>query len=101
MKQNLLKTNFLYRTWEGFPNIICFCIRMDRPVDGPALSLAVQESAVQTPTPGVTAIRLYAYGRELMVADGFTLYVGDKPVEITAVLEPDVPNAQVGWTFSN
>ena len=55
----------------------------------------------KTPTPGVTSIRLYAYGRELMVADGFTLYVGDKPVEITAVLEPDVPNAQVGWTFSN
>ena len=47
VKQNLLKTNFLYRTWEGFPNIICFCIRMDRPVDGPALSLAVQESAVR------------------------------------------------------
>jgi hypothetical protein len=67
----------------------------------PTSAAAVTASPVKTPTPGVTAIRLYAYGRELMVADGFTLYVGDKPVEITAVLEPDVPNVPVGWTFSD
>jgi len=67
----------------------------------PTPAAAVTASPVKTPTPGVTAIRLYAYGRELMVADGFTLYVGDKPVEITAVLEPDVPNVPVGWTFSD
>ena len=79
------------------------------PTPAPAPTQAVQPtpaaaaaaSPVKTPTPGVTAIRLYAYGRELMVADGFTLYVGDKPVEITAVLEPDVPNVPVGWTFSD
>ena len=67
----------------------------------PAPVAAATAPPVKTPTPGVTAIRLYAYGRELMVADGFTLYVGDGPVEITAVLEPDVQNVPVGWTISN
>ena len=46
----------------------------------------VQTAAEPTPdpTPELTAIRMYAYGRQLD-ADGITLYVGDKPSgEITS-----------------
>ena len=43
---------------------------------------------------------LYAYGRELN-ADGITLYVGDKPVEIYVDLEPKGLNYPVEWSFSN
>ena len=57
-------------------------------------------SAAPTPAPELTAIRLYAYGRELN-ADGITLYVGDKPVEIYADLEPEGLNYPVEWSFSN
>ena len=52
------------------------------------------------PTPEITAIRLYAYGRQLD-ADGITLYVGDKPVEIYLDLEPEGLNLPVEWSFSN
>jgi len=59
-------------------------------------------STPPTPTPAteLTAIRLYAYGRELN-ADGITLYVGDKPVEIYLDLEPEGLNYPVEWSFSN
>ena len=53
-----------------------------------------------TPTPTVTAIHLYAYGRELDEA-GFTLHVGDDPVELTAMIEPIDAHLPVGWTFSD
>ena len=52
------------------------------------------------PTPEITAIRLYAYGRQLD-ADGITLYVGDKPVEIYLDLEPEGLHLPVEWSFSN
>ena len=52
------------------------------------------------PTPELTAIRMYAYGRQLD-ADGITLYVGDKPVEIYLDLEPKGLNFPVEWSFSN
>ena len=58
-----------------------------------------QESTA-APAPELTAIRLYAYGRELN-ADGITLYVGDKPVEIYVDLEPKGLNYPVEWSFSN
>ena len=59
-------------------------------------------SAIPTPAPApeLTAIRLYAFGRELN-ADGITLYVGDKPVEIYVDLEPEGLNFPVEWSFSN
>ena len=63
---------------------------------------AVPSSTAPTPapTPEITAIRLYAYGRQLD-ADGITLYVGDKPVEIYLDLEPEGLNLPVEWSFSN
>jgi len=60
----------------------------------------VSAAPTPTPAPELTAIRLYAYGRELN-ADGITLYVGDKPVEIYADLEPEGLNYPVEWSFSN
>ena len=36
-----------------------------------------------------------------MNADGITLYVGDKPVEIYVDLEPEGLNYPVKWSFSN
>ena len=73
----------------------CSCDSASDPV-------LVQTSAEPTPdpTPELTAIRMYAYGRQLD-ADGITLYVGDKPVEIYLDLEPEGLNLPVEWSFSN
>ena len=60
----------------------------------------VSAAPTPTPVPDLTAIRLYAYGRELN-ADGITLYVGDKPVEIYVDLEPKGLNYPVEWSFGN
>ena len=70
------------------------------PKPTPDTTVAVTAAPTPTPTPPITAIRLYSYGREL--DDGvFTMYVGDKPVELTAAIEPDGLNLPVGWTFSD
>ena len=79
MKQNLLKTNFLYRTWEGFPNVICFCVRMDRPVDGLALSRAVQESAARYP---YFCIRVERHG------EMYSFFPNDAPIPVLWGKEP-------------
>lgn len=73
MKQNLLKTNFLYRTWEGFPNVIRFCFRMDRPVDGQTLYRAVQESVIRYP---YFCIRVERHGEE------YSFFNNDAPVPV-------------------
>ena len=66
------------------------------PTPAPVVSAA----PTPTPTPAITAIRLYAYGRQLD-EDGITLYVGDKPVEIYADIEPEGAGVPVEWSFSN
>ena len=53
-----------------------------------------------TPTPEITSIKLYAFGRELD-ADGFTAYVGDKPFSISVELEPQIRYAPVSWFISD
>lgn len=72
------------------------------PTEEPAVTVTATPAPTptSTPTPPITAIRLYAYGRELD-AGGFTLYVGDKPVELTAEIEPAELNLPIGWTFSD
>ena len=79
MKQNLLKTNFLYRTWEAFPNVMRFRVRMDRPVDGQALSLAVQESASRYP---YFCIRVERHGEE------YGFFPNDAPIPVLRGMEP-------------
>lgn len=70
------------------------------PTTQPTAAPVVSAAPAPTPAPELTAIRLYAYGRELY-ADGITLYIGDKPVEIYADLEPKGLNYPVEWSFSN
>ena len=72
----------------------------DEPTPEPTAAPVVSAAPTPSPAPELTAIRLYAYGRELN-ADGITLYVGDKPVEIYADLEPEGLNYPVEWSFSN
>ena len=70
------------------------------PTPQPTIAAVASSAPTPTPEPELTAIRLYAYGRELN-ADGITLYVGDKPVEIYVDLEPKGLNYPVVWSFSN
>ena len=49
MKQNLLQSNFLYRTWDGFSHTIRFAFRMDHPVREEEFRSAVQKSAERYP----------------------------------------------------
>ena len=70
------------------------------PTPQPTIAAVASSAPTPTPEPELTAIRLYAYGRELN-ADGITLYVGDKPVEIYVDLEPKGLNYPVEWSFSN
>ena len=57
-------------------------------------------STEPTPTPEIKSITLYAFGGELP-ADGFTMYVGDKAITLTAVVEPKMDRPPVSWSFSN
>lgn len=70
------------------------------PESTPTATPATTPTPTPTPAPEITAIRLYAFGRELD-ADGITLYVGDKPVELYAGIEPEGLNYPVEWSFSN
>ena len=70
------------------------------PTPEPTVAPVISAAPTPTPAPELTAIRLYAFGRELN-ADGITLYVGDKPVEIYVDLEPKGLNYPVEWSFSN
>ncbi len=70
------------------------------PEPAAAVTVSPPPTPTPTPTPTVTAIRLYSFGRELD-AGGITLYVGDKPVELSAVIEPADAKLPVGWTFSD
>lgn len=79
MKQNLLKTNFLYRTWESFPNVIRFCFRMDRPIDGQMLCHAVQESIARYP---YFCIRVERHGEE------YSFFHNDSPVPVFQGQDP-------------
>ena len=51
-------------------------------------------------TPAVTALHLYAAGGELG-ADGFTCYVGDKPLQLSLEIEPTLIHPPVYWTLSD
>ena len=57
-------------------------------------------ASTPSPTPTVTSIRLYAFGRELD-ADGFTAYVGDKAFTLTVEVEPEIKNPAVSWSITD
>ena len=79
MKQNLLQTNFLYRTWDGFPHVIRFRFRMDRTVDGDALRCAVQESAARYP---------YFCFRVERQGESYRFFHNDAPIPVFRGEEP-------------
>ena len=70
------------------------------PTPEPTLVPTVSATPTPTPPPSITAIRLYAFGRQLDDG-GITLYVGDKPVELYADIEPAGSGLPVEWSFSN
>ena len=70
------------------------------PTPEPTPEPIATATAAPTPTPPITAIRLYAYGREIDDG-GITLYIGDNPTELTAAIEPDGLVLPIGWTFSD
>jgi hypothetical protein len=57
-------------------------------------------STAPTPTPAIGSLRLYAAGGELG-EDGFTMYVEDRPLEITAVMEPKLTRPPIYWSVSD
>ena len=75
-----------------------------RPVaeeTGPKVTfIAARPSAAPTPTPAVSSLRLYAFGGELG-ADGFTTYVEDRAIEISAELEPKLSRPPIYWSVSD
>ena len=57
-------------------------------------------SAEPTPPPPITGFRLTAYGRELG-PDGFTTFVGDKPVVLSLEIVPYMSHPPVDWSVSD
>ncbi|MBQ9663326.1 MAG: hypothetical protein IJV40_09270 [Oscillospiraceae bacterium] len=70
------------------------------PEPTPTAAPVVPTAPTPAPKPEITAIRLYAFGRELDDG-GITLYVGDRPVELYADIEPAGTGLSVEWSFSN
>ncbi|MCR5088023.1 MAG: hypothetical protein K6C08_00745 [Oscillospiraceae bacterium] len=50
--------------------------------------------------PDITSIRLFAYGSD-RTDEGFTAYVGDKPITLSVELEPAIDQPPVSWSISN
>ena len=76
----------------------------DKPELTPESTSKVIVVPARTPgptiTPTVSSIRLYAAGAELGT-DGFTMYVGDKALKLTAEVEPKMVHPPVYWSFSD
>ena len=76
----------------------------DKPAATPEPTSKVIVVPARTPgptvTPAITSIRLYALGAELG-QDGFTAYVGEKALTLTAEIEPKLVNPPVYWSFSD
>ena len=76
----------------------------DKPVVTPEPTSKITIVPARTPgptiTPTVSSIRLYAAGAELGT-DGFTMYVGDKALKLTAEVEPKMVHPPVYWSFSD
>ncbi len=68
------------------------------PPKGTALS--APPSAAPKAEQKVTSIRIFAYGSE-RTEDGFTAYVGDKPITLSVELEPNIDQPTVYWSLSN
>ena len=77
----------------------------DKPEVTPEPSAKVIVVPARTPgvaaTPSIDSIRLYAFGGEIG-PDGFTAYVGDKAITLTAEVNPSqLINPPVYWSCSD
>ena len=76
----------------------------DRPEATPEPTSKVIVVPARTPgpvnTPTVSALHLYAAGGELG-ADGFTCYVGDRPLKLNLEIEPKLIHPPVYWSLSD
>ena len=69
--------------------------------DAPKVTyIPARPSVAPTATPTVNSLKLLAYGSEL-TSDGFTTYVGDKTIVISADIEPKLNHPPVSWTVSD
>lgn len=62
--------------------------------------IQARPTAAATPSPMVSSLRLYACGGELS-EDGFTMYVEDRPIEISIETEPKFTRPPVYWSVSD
>ena len=83
MKQNLLQSNFLYRTWDGFSHTIRFAFRMDHPGREEAFRSAVQKSAERYPYFCIRVEREGEAYRFLPNEAPIPVRFGEKPVQLT------------------
>lgn len=77
--------------------------KTDEVIDEAASKVIVVQArptAAATPSPTVNSLKLYACGGELG-EDGFTMYVEDRPIEITLELEPKFIRPPVYWSVSD
>ena len=76
----------------------------DRPEATPEPTSRVIVVPARTPgpvnTPTVNALHLYAAGGELGT-DGFTCYVGDRPLKLSLEIEPKLIHPPVYWSLSD
>ena len=62
--------------------------------------IQARPSAEPTPAPPITSFKLITYGRELD-SDGFTTYVGDKPVVLSVEMVPYMSHPPIEWSVSD
>lgn len=62
--------------------------------------IQARPSTGPTATPTVSSIKVLTYGTEL-TADGFTTYVGDRAINLSVVIEPEMKHPPVYWSVSD
>ena len=62
--------------------------------------IPARPSVEPTGDPIINSMRLYAFGGEI-TSDGFTAYVGDKPITLSVELEPKYTHPPVYWSVSD
>ena len=72
---------------------------MEEP-ESKVIVVAARPSAAPTPSPTISSLKLYACGGELG-EDGFTTYVEDRPIVISAELEPKLNRPPIYWSVSD
>jgi len=62
--------------------------------------IPARPSTAPTPTPTVTSLKVSTFGSEV-TSDGFTTFVGDKAIVLTAAVEPSMKRPPIFWSVSD